>query len=693
MSTAGRKPNRLIHEASPYLQQHAYNPVDWYPWGKEALARARAEDKPILLSIGYSACHWCHVMERESFEDEDIARLMNEHFVNIKVDREERPDLDHLYQTVCQLVTRQGGWPLTVFLTPDLRPFYVGTYFPPEDRYGRPGFPRILRAVARAYREQRDQVEQVAREWTEALRTMHAPPAPDGRAPDAPWAALVEKGAREIAAQVDRRHGGFGGAPKFPQTPNLELLLRMSQRPGGEGYLDLVTLTLRKMAEGGIYDQLGGGFHRYSVDARWAVPHFEKMLYDNALLVPVYLAAWQLTADPLHARVVRETLAYVAREMTHPGGGFYSTQDADSEGEEGRYYVWTPEEIQAVLGEDDGELLCRHLGVTPGGNFEHGRTVLHVAKGAGALAAEVGLSPEEVTGRLESGKARLLAARERRVPPHRDEKVLTGWNGLMIRALAQAARTLGDPSYAGAARRAADFVLGTLTAPDGSLLRRYRDGHGADIPGTLEDHAFLAEGLLELYQATFAHEYLEAAVRLAHAMLDRFWEPGAGFFLTGPGAGDLIDRPREFTDGATPSPASVATRVLLRLYPYTGDERFRQVAEQNLRLHRVAMERIPAGMASLLAALDLFLSGAVEVTVVAPPGDPTAAEWLRRIGQLYLPDLVLERMAPGEPDDRPLRQGKSAKGGRATLYVCRNFTCSPPATAWAEAERWLLARP
>ncbi|MFO7273845.1 MAG: thioredoxin domain-containing protein [Bacillota bacterium] len=665
-----------MHEASPYLQQHAYNPVDWYPWGPEALERARREDKPIFLSIGYSSCHWCHVMERESFADPAIAAIMNEHYVCIKVDREERPDLDDIYQTICQMVTRSGGWPLSVWLTPDQKPFYVGTYFPPSPRYGRPGFPQVLLALARAWREKRAEVEEVAENWARGIAQSDALLPPSGPVPDR---QLIADAARALAARVDRQHGGFGGAPKFPNTPALELLLRCWKATGDQEFLGLVTLTLRKMAEGGIYDQLGGGFHRYSVDARWAVPHFEKMLYDNALLPPVYLAAWQATGEPVFRRIVEETLDYVLREMTHPDGGFYSTTDADSEGEEGKYFVWDPQEIAAVLGPDLGALLCRYYGVTEAGNFEHtGKTVLHMAEPAEALAADLGLPAEEVERRLAEGRRRLLEARQRRVPPFRDEKILTGWNGLMITAMARAGRALRRPEYTEAARRAAEFVLTRLADGGGGLWRRFKDGQ-VGIPGYLEDYAFLAAGLIDLYEATFDERYLREALRLTGETLRRFYDGAGSFHLTESRAEPLIHRPRDTMDASVPSGTAVAVMNLLRLQPYRRDDRFRQVAEEVFRAHGELMSRAPGGTATLLQALDLYFSGPTEVTLV---GDPPE-EWLEALGRRYEPNLVLTRI-PAPRDDAPIWAGKAAVDGAPTAYVCRNFACSPPATTWDE---------
>ncbi|OUM99706.1 MAG: hypothetical protein BAA04_00590, partial [Firmicutes bacterium ZCTH02-B6] len=462
------KTNRLIHESSPYLRQHAHNPVDWYPWGTEAMERARRENKPILLSIGYSACHWCHVMERESFTDPEIAAIMNEHFVNIKVDREERPDLDHTYQLAAQVLSGQGGWPLTVVLTPDLRPFFAGTYFPPEDRYGRPGFKRVLLTLQKVYAAEPDRIERVAAEVAQALGKANQLGRTGTRS--VPGRDLVRQGVERLLATADRAWGGFGGAPKFPVVPNLQLLQRWGYLEEDDEALAIVDLTLERMAKGGIYDQLGGGFHRYSVDRFWRVPHFEKMLYDNGLLAVLYLEAWQRTGRPLYEQVVRETLAYILREMTDPAGGFYSSQDADSEGEEGRFFVWRPAEVREALGEPLAGLFCLAYGVTDEGNFEDGASVLHVAMEPSEIASIRSMDENDVRQKLQAARERLFAARETRVRPQRDDKVLVDWNALLISALAKAAAALNEPLWLAAARRAVAYVRERLTTPAGNLL-------------------------------------------------------------------------------------------------------------------------------------------------------------------------------------------------------------------------------
>ena len=682
---AGRRPNRLIHETSPYLRQHAHNPVDWYPWGEEALARARRENKPILLSIGYSACHWCHVMERESFSDPDIARVMNEHFVNIKVDREERPDLDHTYQLAAQLLTRQGGWPLTVFLTPDLRPFFAGTYFPPEDRYGRPGFKRVLETLHRAYTNDPQRVAETAAQLAEAVRKFNR--LGDTAAREVPDPDLVESAVDRLLADADRAYGGFGHAPKFPSVPSLQLLQQWGYLAGHERALAHVDRTLERMAAGGIYDQLGGGFHRYSVDRYWLVPHFEKMLYDNALLSVLYLEAWQRTRRPLYERIVRETLDYVLREMTDPAGGFYATQDADSEGEEGKFFVWRPDEVRAVLGEPLAGLFCLAYGVTADGNFEGGASVLHVALPPEELAAERGLSVEEVQRQLAEARERLFAAREARVRPHRDEKVLVDWNGLMISALARAAAALGEPKYLTAARRAAAFVRERLTTPEGDLLHSFKD-KAASVPGFLDDYACFAAGLVDLYEATLEREYLDEAVRLAARMEQLFWdEEEGGFFLTPAGYDAALVRPKELWDQAVPSGNGVAAITLWRLSFLTGEDRWRVRTSELLAAFVGQMTRNPWGTASLLLAVDLYHRGPKEIALVGPVYSPAGQRLLHRVHGVYIPHRVISGHDPERGDDPPpLLRERAPLDGRLTVYVCENFACSPPVTAWGELE-------
>ena len=655
--------NRLAQETSPYLLQHAHNPVDWYPWGDEALARAAAEDKPVFLSIGYSACHWCHVMERESFEDAATARLMNELFVSVKVDREERPDLDQIYQTAVQLLGGHGGWPLTVFLTPDGQPFFGGTYFPPAPRYGMSSFSQVLIAIAEAWRARRKDVVEQAGQLAGAIRQMSAG---ETRFKADADAAILAGAERQLLQRADLTNGGFGDKPKFPSAMNVAFLQRAGRSASARAH---AALTLVKMAEGGIYDQLGGGFHRYSTDDHWLVPHFEKMLYDNALLVPLYAELWREVRPPLAARIVRETLDYLAREMQSPEGGFYATQDADSEGPEGgasiegKFFAWTPSEVRTALGDALGEHFCRAYGVTDTGTFEHGASVLQVVERDDALA---------------DACARLFTVRELRKKPHRDEKVLTSWNGLALAAFASGARALGEPGFLATAQRAARFALEKL-APAGGVRRTYKDGV-AKLPGTLDDYAFLAHGLFELYQTDFDARWLEASRALATAALAKFADPAGGFYLTESGDG-LLARPRSSFDNAVPSGGAVLTRLLLRLHALDGDAAYEEAAKKTLEVYAGAMARTAFGFGELLCALDLWLAGP-RVVVVA--GDGPAADALvdaaRAAGDV---DLVVARVREGEAPPAALAallEGKHAVDGAAAAYVCRRGTCSLPVT-------------
>ncbi|MBI2457131.1 MAG: thioredoxin domain-containing protein [candidate division NC10 bacterium] len=671
--------NHLIHETSPYLLQHAHNPVDWYPWGPEALARAKAENRPILLSIGYSACHWCHVMERESFEDPAMARLMNEHFVNIKVDREERPDLDQIYQNVVQLLGGQGGWPLTVFLTPDQQPFYGGTYYPPTDRQGLPGFPRVLQAVADSYGLNQEGIAETVRQILDGLghlSTFKEVAEPLDK-------ELLDRVGRALTRHVDPVHGGFGRAPKFPNTMNHAFLLRHARARQDEFALRMVTLTLEKMAAGGIFDHIGGGFHRYSVDNRWLVPHFEKMLYDNALLLRLYLEAWQVTKQRLFEKVVRDTLAYVRREMLHPEGGFYSTQDADSQGEEGRFFVWTRDEILAHLGEDVGQLFCRAYDVTEAGNFERGRSILNRPGSLESLAARFGMGAAEAEAILAGACRKLFEVRERRERPFRDEKILTSWNGLMISACAEAYTVLGDAAALDAAVRSAEFVLAHLLR-DGRLLRTFKDGR-AKLNGYLDDYAFFAAALLDLHQATFDRRYLDQAVALHERMIAQFWdEREGGFFFTSADHEALIDRPKSAYDHSIASGASVATQTMLRLHALTGSAADLTRAERVLRVFRGQMEHNPFGFGNLLCALDWYAETPYEIVIVGERSAPDARALLRAVHQEFVPNKVVLVAGPQElgelPAVRDLLAGKGQVDGRATAYVCHRFTCSAPVT-------------
>ena len=667
--------NRLIDETSPYLLQHAHNPVDWYPWGPEALERARDEDRPILLSVGYSACHWCHVMERESFEDPDIAALMNESFVCIKVDREERPDIDSIYMNAVQAMSGSGGWPMTVFLTPKAEPFYGGTYYPPDDRHGMPGFRRVLTAIRDTYRDRRGEVIRTKDQLLQQIRSTTAIAA--GVEPlSADILTLAHNG---LISHFDEQYGGIGSEPKFPQPMIYEFLLRNYLRTGDEGALQIVEQTLHGMALGGIYDQLGGGFHRYSTDRVWLVPHFEKMLYDNALLAKLYLHTYQVTGKPLYLRTVEETLDYVTREMTSTEGGFYSAQDADSEGVEGKFFVWQPEEVVELLGKEDAEVFNRYYGVSEQGNFE-GSNILNVREQAPAFAKQIGMAEEKLDELLSRARQRLLEVRERRIHPERDDKVLTGWNGLMLGAFAEAAAVLGRDDYAATAERNAAFLLEHLR-PAGRLLRTYKDGR-AKLNGYLEDYATLISGLLALHEATFEARWLTEAIGLGHEMVRLFWDgPSGQFYDTGFDHEELVVRPRDYTDNAIPSGSSTAAEVLLRLAVITGDRDLEQQATASMRSVRELMVKFPGGAGHWLCALDFYLSQPKEIAIVGDRSLHDTGVLLAEVYRRFLPNRVLIGKHPdGDLNAIPLMQGRRQLGGKATAYVCQNYVCDLPVT-------------
>jgi uncharacterized protein YyaL (SSP411 family) len=665
-------PNRLASETSPYLLQHADNPVNWYPWSEEAFATARSQDKPIFLSIGYSACHWCHVMAHESFEDPDTAALLNEYFICIKVDREERPDLDRIYMAAVQAMTGSGGWPMSVFLTPEGKPFYGGTYFPPEPRHGMPALAQVLTAIAQAWRMRRAELRAGAESVAQAIERASALGAGPGPAELDP--ATLDAAVAQLAAQFDWAHGGWGTAPKFPQPMVVEFLLQHHCRTGDGEALRVATTTLDAMARGGIYDQIGGGFHRYSVDEGWLVPHFEKMLYDNALLARVYLHAWQLTGSRLYRSIVEETLGYVGREMVGPEGGFYSTQDADSEGKEGKFYVWTTDEIDDVLGEEAGPFLGAY-GVTRQGNFE-GKNVLKLVGDLEQRAA------------LGQPRRRLFEARGERVHPSRDEKVLTSWNGLMLAAFAEAARALNRGDYRQIAERSAGFLLSELVHGNGRLLhtwkRRPEQGEGAGkarLNGYLEDYAYLVASLLELYQTTFAPRWFTAAQRLADTMIEHFQAPEGGFFDTSDDHEALITRPRDLQDNAAPSGNAMASTALLKLAGLTGDTRYADLAQQSLAHMQSVIGRYPLSFGQWLQTLSFALSRPREIAIV---GDPEAADTqalLRVVQKGYRPFQVVALAASSpQPPAVPLVQDRGLVDGRAAAYVCRGFVCQMPVT-------------
>ena len=686
------KPNRLAKETSPYLLQHAYNPVDWYAWGDEALNRARSEDKPIFLSVGYSACHWCHVMAHESFEDPETAKIMNENFINIKVDREERPDIDDIYQRACQLANRSGGWPLSVFLTPAQKPFYVGTYFPKDGgHYGMPGFKTILTQLSTAYRMKKDDIEKSALEFMDALSQTAHDVARQGTetGSSALERSILDEAAVSLIQMGDNIYGGFGQAPKFPNPSNLLFLLRYFDISGIRRFSNFVAFTADKMAAGGIHDQLGGGFSRYSTDQKWLVPHFEKMLYDNALLVQVYSELFQITKEQRYADVVRKTLDFVLREMTHPLGGFYSAQDADSEGEEGKFYVWTRKEITGILADKVAtEIFCEHFGVTDGGNFE-GKNILNVRVPVAGLAERHGKKVDEIDAIITQSSKKLFAAREMRIRPGRDEKILTSWNGLMISAFAKGYAITSDENYLKAATNAVKFVEEKLDAGNGRLFRTFKDGQ-AKLNAYLDDYAFYAAGLLDLFSVHATADLMDRAVQYTDHILAHFWDAGHGnLYFTSDDHEKLIVRTKNLYDLAIPSGNSVAASNLIRLYQYTQGADYLAKAESIMKSGSKAAAENPFGFGQLLIAIYHYVKKPVEVTVVSGGIESPMGRWL---GGQYLPDGVnavvgtdeLEKLA----EKYPYFKGRSAQG-KETAYVCRNFTCSLPIKSEAELARQL----
>jgi uncharacterized protein YyaL (SSP411 family) len=676
--------NRLANETSPYLKQHAHNPVDWYPWGPEALQRARELDRPIFLSIGYSACHWCHVMEHESFEDPKIGQLLNDHFVSIKVDREERPDLDQIYMTAVQILTHHGGWPMSVFLTPELKPFFGGTYFPPEDRYGQRSFSSVLHAVIEAWQTRRDAVADTAEQLTQ---TIHQAMRVEPRAGDLDD-HLLRNAASQLRRRFDSQFGGFGGAPKFPHPMDLRLLLRVWKRFGDEDALAMVNKTLDCMARGGIYDHLGGGFHRYSTDQRWLVPHFEKMLYDNALLTFAYVEAFQATGNPLYREVIEETMEYVMAEMSAEQGGFFSTQDADSEGEEGKFFVWTKAEIDELLGPDVSKVFCAVYDVTPEGNWE-GKNILNRARGYDVEAKMLGISEAELRKTLLQAKAKLLEVRGQRVWPGRDEKILASWNGLMMTAFARAGQALGKSDYIGRGLAALDFIANQMRTREGRLLRLA----GGTLPGYLEDYAFVLEGMIALYEASWMGPGLAMALKLADTMIEQFWdESEGGFFYTGRDHETLITRTKDQHDSSIPSGNAVAATALLRLAALTDRQDLRDKAVRTLQLFRGLMESSPMAAGQMLVALDFHLGPVEEIVLVGDPRAVEAKQVLAALHGKFRPHHVLAtRVTTDEPgwdksieDKLPLLKDKTALGP-VTTYICGGGTCQAPLTDAASA--------
>ena len=684
LSVGTRRPNRLKGEKSPYLLQHAFNPVDWHPWGAEAFEKARREDKPVFLSVGYSTCHWCHVMERESFEDPEVARLLNEVFVPVKVDREERPDLDNVYMTVCQALTGGGGWPLTVILTPDKEPFFAGTYFPKQTRYGRIGLMELVPRIHALWKTRRDEAVRSASQVASVIRQLSA------EQPGGPLdVSCLRKAASELALRFDSERGGFGTAPKFPTAHNFLFLLRYWKRTGERNALAMVEKSLSAMRLGGLYDHVGFGFHRYSTDAQWLVPHFEKMLYDQAMLTMAYAEAFLATGKSFYAQTAREICAYVLRDLASPEGGFFSAEDADSQGEEGKFYLWTEQEIRDILG-DEAQGVLHVFHVEPGGNFAeessgriNGLNILHLAEPLHVHAAMLHLSEEALRRRIEQARKKLFDRRETRVRPFKDDKILADWNGLMIAALARAGQALEEPGFVEAARGAADFVLDRMRAPDGGLLHRYRDGE-ADLEGFLDDYAFMVWGLLDLYEACFEVRYLEAASCLNRLMVDRFWDRGSGgFYFTSDRAEKLLARRKELYDGAVPSGNSAALLNLLRLARITADPALEGYAEKLVNAFAGTVAQAPSAFTQFLAGLDFALGPSCEIVL---SGDP-ASEDLRRLAVAlrtsYLPNKVVILRPSGEPRPgiaalAPYTEHLTGIEGRAVAYVCRQYRCERP---------------
>ncbi|MDG0865702.1 thioredoxin domain-containing protein [Candidatus Lucifugimonas marina] len=679
-------PNRLANETSPYLLQHKDNPVDWYPWGEEALSAARLLDKPILLSIGYSSCHWCHVMAHESFENESIAAVMNTGFVNIKVDREELPDVDSIYMTAVQAMTGSGGWPLTVFITPDGQPFYGGTYFPPEDRPNMAGFPRVLTAVADAYATKRSELLENSQQVVNAIREQSTPQKNDGTVDE----SLIFGSFTHLAGNADQENGGSQGAPKFPQPMVYELLLRYWKRTGSSQVLDIVNLTLEKMAHGGIYDQIGGGFARYSVDDAWLVPHFEKMLYDNAQLVSLYLHAYQATKKPLYRRIVEETLEYVTREMTHAAGGFYSASDADSEGVEGKFFVWTPAEIDEVLEPSDAELAKAYWGVSEEGNFE-GSNILHLPISQAEFLSRSGQEPLELLADIERVREILLEARSKRIAPGIDDKILVSWNSLMLKAFAEAGAVFENPEWVDIAQKNARLLLDQVRDSEGRLLHTWKATSATEgdarLLGYLDDHAYLIEALLVLYEATFDFSYIDEARALADQMIERFWDKDwEVFYDTSLEHSKLLVRPRDVLDNAVPSGGAVAALALQRLGVITGQTDYAAKAEASMKALIPHMEQAPSAVTSWLTAVDFLRSNSQEVVLIGDAADPVIADMKRELRSSFAPNTVLAGSNGDASEDAasPLLASREQVNGKATAFVCENYACKLPVTSVAE---------
>ncbi|AAM07078.1 thioredoxin domain-containing protein [Methanosarcina acetivorans] len=690
MGKEQRKPNRLINEKSPYLLQHAYNPVDWYPWGEEAFEKARKENKPIFLSIGYSTCHWCHVMAHESFEDEEIARLMNEAFVSIKVDREERPDIDNIYMTVCQIILGRGGWPLTIIMTPGKKPFFAGTYIPKKSRFNQTGMTELIPRIKEIWDQQHEEVLDSAEKITSTIQNMIVESTGEGLGEE-----IIEEAYNDLLNSFDPEYGGFGRAPKFPTPHKISFLLRYWKRSGDPEALDMVEHTLDNMRSGGIYDHLGSGFHRYSTDNMWLLPHFEKMLYDQALTAIAYIEAYQVSGKDLYKETAEGILDYVLRDLTSPEGGFYCGEDADVEGEEGKYYLWTIEEVMSILGPEDSELIIKMFNLKRGGNFEEeirgrktGTNLFYMVHSPGSLAAELEIPVEEVESRVKSAREKLLKARYERKRPSLDDKVLTDWNGLMIAAFAKGFQVFGEEKYLKAAEKAADFLLETLYGPEKRLHHRYRDGV-AGISGTSDDYAFLIHGLLELYEAGFELRYLKSAVSLNRELLEHFWDPeNGGFYFTASDSEVLIFRKKEFTDAAIPSGNSFEMLNLLRLSRLIADPGMEETADRLERAFSKLIKKTPSGYTQFLSAFDFRLGPSYEVIISGKRESPDTVNMLEELWSYFTPNKVLVFRPEGEnPEIADLAEYTKEQlpiEGKATAYVCQNYECQLPTTETRE---------
>lgn len=682
-----KKPNRLVHEKSPYLLQHAYNPVDWYPWGDEAFTKAHKENKPIFLSIGYSTCHWCHVMEHESFEDPEVASLMNENFISIKVDREERPDLDHIYMMVCQMLTGSGGWPLTIMMTPNKKPFYAATYIPKRSRFGRLGMMELIPRIKEVWETRHNDVLESAEKIVTALKGTE-----NGQAGVDLTSTVLDKAYEEFSIGFDKKHGGFGNAPKFPTPHNILFLLRYWKRVGKQQALEAVEKTLQEMRQGGIYDHIGYGFHRYSTDREWLVPHFEKMLYDQGLLAMAYLEAFQATRKEIYGDTAKEIFTYVLRDMTAPEGGFYSAEDADSEGVEGKFYLWQEKEIRKIFDKEEADLIIRVFNVKRDGNFleeaaggKTGTNILHLKDTISSIASDLKISVSELNDRIESARSMFFKVREKRVHPHKDDKILTDWNGLMIAAFARGAQILGEKKYREAAENAADFLLNRMMNKDGRLLHRYREGQ-AGIEANLDDYTFLVWGLIELYEATFDTRYLTTALALNKEMINHFWDKSRGGLFFTPDDGEkLIARKKEINDGAIPSGNSVAMLNMLRLARFTGDSDLEEKAAKIERAFSSEVKQMPLGYTHFMTAVDFGIGPSYEVVIVGNSEAEDTEKMLKALRSRFIPNKVTilrptNTSSQGIDSLAKFVKYQESIHDKATAYVCLNYACKTPTT-------------